>query len=306
MTDSIKKNKNDRPDTWSRKALSLSHLSISKARELLHAEGNHIKLINSVTIFVLTLIFPLLIVGVLSYVVNNNVILNVVYFALLIFTAMPIMSCIVRIAGMTYINRPNDLTEMFYGYSSIRSYGKAIFMSVISVLKLITPVSLGFLIGGIAYFILRQVLSLPESILPWCILIWAVTSIALYLPVLRLYATLYLVIQKNMGFPEAVRTSWNMTKGNLLEIIKLQIRLIPLTVASVIPVGMPLVLYTVPYRICVYCIACEKMKGASVGDKSEVTEKSEDGETDVLAQEKEINNDMCPLRSAEDVEEINE
>ena len=279
------------------KKICLANMAMSKGRELLHAKRNHLQLINGEMFFAIALIFPLIICSLLSFVIENDVAVTVLYACFAFFTAVPMLFGIFKMAGCAYHDEIVDQRDVFYAYASFHKYIKAIFLGLINLLKMITPISCGLILGvGLDKVLSVTVLS-SELIAFLCIALWLAVAFLLYLIAQRLYAVSYLVVCEDLGVIEAIKYSWKITRGRIWQIMKLRIKLLPLTIVSIAVVCMPLFVYTVPYRLCIYSVVCNKFKKEN--DRT-------DSPADRIYICEEILNEISPEEESEGEEEINE
>jgi hypothetical protein len=281
--------------TLREKKICMANMAMHKGRELLHAKRNHLHLIYGEMFSVLALIFPLILCDLLSCVIEKDLVVTALYFGFAFFTALPMFFGLLKTAGNAYLGEDIDQRELFCAYESFHKYIRVLFLGFINLLKLITPISLGLILGVVLDKLLSLTALSPEIIAVLCIALWLLVAFLFYLPMQRLYATSYLVVCENFKTIEAIKCSWKITRGRVWQIIKLRIKLLPLTTVSVAVVCMPLFAYTLPYRLCIYSVVCNKLR--TENDRSE----------NPLRQYEEILNEISPEEEeSEGEEEINE
>ena len=261
----------------------------SKARELLFAGRNYFELILAFIITTTFCIVPIVICYLTSE-LFDELYITVLLLAIEIFISLPLFSGIYRMVGMAVQNQGHGLIDIFYAFSSIKTYLKVIFMNFISFLKYVTPVSVSFIVSSVAAEILGSFNVLHEVAVAIGIILMTVVLL-LFLPVCsRFYAVRFLVMTEDLGAIKALNSSWRITKHKAVKLTFLNISLMPLTVLSMAALLVPFVMYTFPFLICVYSVTCRKLFRADETQKILI----------------ELQNDISPEADAEGVEEINE
>jgi len=296
MIFSKKKKDGTTESAWSNKVLSISKLSMCKGRELLLSGRNHLSLINGEMFSAIALVFPLIICNLLSGVVENDIAIVAIYALVVFLTATPVLFGVVKIAGGAYRGEAIDLRELFYAYASFLKYIKLIFLGLVNLLRLITPISIGLIFAVVLDKVLASTSISPRLVGLICIALWIFVTFVCTLFTQRLYAVSYLVICEDLGTIEAIKYSWRITRGYTWQILKLRVKLLPLTIGSIIVVCMPLFAYTIPYRVCVYIVMCNKLMAGEQTDALEYLSHLSE----------EISNVISPEEISEGEEEINE
>lgn len=256
-----------------------------KARELLIANGNNFVFIISFIIAVSMGLLPLLALSFLRDAISEGT-FAALFIALILFMLAPLILGVYRIAGLAYNHKEYGITDVFYAFSSVKNYFRAIFVVIIGLLKII----IAGIICIFCYAILSAVFGEVAGIkLP---LMLASISVALLTLAFanRFYPLSYLICTKEMGIISAVKNSWRYTKGKTLKLTVLIVRALPVTLLSAIALMVPFMIYNFPFRISLYSVTCGEL-GRSYENKNIKIE---------------IQNTICPEAIGSGVEEINE
>ena len=271
--------------------MSLNYIKLlkSKALELLCARKNYIELILAFIIASTFCIIPIVVCSLTSELLDETI-FTIVLLCIEVFISIPIFSGIYRMIGKACRNKEYGLVDIFFAFTSTRNYFRVIFMNIISFLKYVTPISIGFILS----ITLRDILGNFNILYELVAIIVGVFMAAVILVLLplcnRFYAVRFLVTAEDYDIIGAIKRSWRITKRKAIKLTSLNFSLLPILLISVVALLVPLVIYTFPFLICVYSVACRRLL------REEETNK-------ILI---ESQNDICPEADAAGVEEINE
>lgn len=255
-----------------------SRLISAKSRELLLSDENYITLIFAVIIFAFAIILPF-IAYYMAYGAADGVLIFALFIFIELFVSVPILFGSFRIAGLASKKADMGIVDVFFAFCSIKNYFRAIILSFIHIFKIITPLSIGYIL---AYAVIN-IFNIPNEWSTWVTVAGLAASFVLFLPlILRFYAVDLLVTADDEGVINAIRLSWGYTRKNIAFLLKYSLKMLPLLIVSIVAVCVPLLVYTLPFLFCAYAIVCRKL---------------------ILPQKQ---NDICPEDLSEGVEEINE
>ena len=245
----------------------------AKAKELLFADENYITLILAVIIFALAGVLPIVALYMVSELVDRTI-LAVGFLAVEILTVAPLFFGLIRIAGLASKKADMGLLDIFFAFDSVKNYLRILLLTLVSILRITTPLAIGYIVSYLAV----NFLGAPS----WVMVAGMTVLFVLFLPLnIRLYAVDFLVAADGDGVFRAIKVSWEYTRKNKKFLILYSIENLPLLIASVAAICVPLVIYTIPFLLCAYSISCRKL---------------------ILLKQ----NDICPEEKLEGVEEINE
>ena len=249
----------------------------AKAKELLFADENYVTLILSVIIFALAGVLPIVALYMMSELVDQTI-LSVGFLAVEILTVAPLFFGLIRISGLASKKADMGLLDIFFAFDSVKNYLRILLLTLVSILRITTPLSIGFILARLAIstFNITGMLSMISTV------VLMLLVYALFLPLnIRLYAVNFLVAADGEKIASSIRRSWEYTSKSTVFLLAYSIKMLPLLIASVAAICVPLVIYTIPFLLCAYSISCRKLI--------------------ILKQ-----NDICPEEKLEGVEEINE
>ena len=249
----------------------------AKAKELLFADENYITLILAVIIFAFAGVLPF-VAYYMIYGFVDEPYLTIAFVAVEILTAAPLFFGLIRIAGLASKKADMGLIDIFFAFDSAKSYLRILLLTLVSILRITTPLSIGFILARltISMFNITGMLSMVSTV------VLMILVYALFLPLnIRLYAVNFLVAADGEEIASSIRRSWEYTSKNTVLLLAYSIKMLPLLIASVAAICVPLVIYTIPFLLCAYSISCRKL---------------------ILLKQ----NDICPEEKIEGVEEINE
>lgn len=233
-----------------------ANLLRSKAKELMLSGENHIKLILAVIIIFASGVVPILI----SNMVYNYIeapwadILLIAFEGLLV---IPLWLGILRMATLMAKKNTVSVSDLFFAFSSVRAYFKFLLVGVISLILFVLPIILLIFIIGL--IMTMEIVGAIELIAQVAVLAF---FIALLLPSIWLCcrASLFSALAVNeKGVIKPFFKSIKKTKRKATEIFVSFVGMFPLLIISVLAILLPLVVYTLPYMLCMYAIGAENL-----------------------------------------------
>lgn len=257
----------------------------AKAKQLLHSGENHIFLILAFIAAVGFAAVPLIITFMLSHFIED-MILVAIMIVMEALVVLPVFLGIYRMAGLACRKECFGIIDIFYPFTSIKMYLRSILLSVINILRISTPISVGFILASVIIFCLKMtsLTYFVTAIIGGAV--GFIGALALIPLSFKFYALTYLVVTEEMSVPAAICRSFRMTRGRLWQIVIQRIRIIPLTMISIATICLPLTLYTFPYLVCQYSVSCLRLAKHDTYDL--------------------LLNDIAPAESSAGVEDINE
>lgn len=244
-----------------------------RARELLFSDGNYIALVLALFISLATVMLCYLLAALVSEFTFDWV-SPVMLFLLGFFVCAPMVMGTVRVAVALYSGGENPLAEVFFAFSSYKTYLKTLVLVLLQGVKMFAVIGLPLS----AYVTVSETLAwyLPSLTLMWR-LIAAAMALGLFILLDRLtarfYGTLfYAFADGGVSVIGAIRKSFKNCKGSFRMTLTYKLTAWIFILLSAIPVCIPLIFYTVPYLLSRYVYA---MAHASDGDFTpiELTEK---------------------------------
>lgn len=224
----------------------------SRARELLFSGGNYITLVLALALCAP----PFVLVYVLSATVAAYTVLWVPYamlFILAFLVAVPMVLGAVRVAVAIYGKSENPLSEMFFAFSSPWVYLRTLALAVILIAKLTVSVLPALTVKSFVFAALRSVNVMTDLASLLGVIAGVMIFVLLEALLARFQGLLFFAFADGgVEVLKAVDRSWRHCKGRTLQSLKLWLWFVPLVIISALPVCIPLILYTVPYMLCVY------------------------------------------------------
>ena len=222
-----------------------------KARELMLSGENHITLILAIIVATVTAVAPIMILNMIYMWISQGV-MDTLLFAFWAFITAPICMGILRLACLMAKRQSTSLTELFYGFSSFRTYVKYLGIAIVSLLVFLLPV-VPIILAALLRVILAKLVSV-EWILnatEWATFIIS-ELLAIWLSC-RLSFYSALAVSGNRVFRPLRQSFWR-TRKKTRKTLRLWLSFLPLAFVSIIAILVPMVIYTLPYMLCAYAL----------------------------------------------------
>lgn len=229
----------------------------SEAKELMLAGENHLLLIFSILIVGVTAVVPQYLFG-LIYMFFPYAFVDKLLLALTCILEAPFVYGLLRIAMRISNGERCTLADLFEAYSSIGEFWRSlvlvasvILVSCIETFAIALPIAVANVLKSSATTseLAATVIKIVGVVAVGIVLLWFNSRI---LPFPMLYA-------KGSGIFGAIGRSLRITKKRSFDVLCLQFSLLPLVAVSVIAVLVPLIIYTLPYLICIYAIGVNEL-----------------------------------------------
>ena len=187
-------------------------------------------------------------------------------------------------AGLAYFHKDYAIIDVFYAFSSLKSYLKAIFVAFLGFLKLIIPASVGL----VGYAIVYSILGNANVSTIVAIIVGILVAVVIFVFAGRFYAVSYLIYVEEMTVLDAVKFSFRYTKGVTFRLTLTVARFLPLTLLSFVALMLPFLIYNFPFRLCLYPVICGELK-REYERKGQISEIVNDSPTILSAGVEDIN-----------------
>ena len=235
----------------------------SRARELLFSKENYMIAVISLIVCGATVALPYMLLALVADFVHINA--AYAFFIILeLLTAAPMMLGAVKVACSMTSGGEVSLSDTFFAFSSLAAYAKSLIIVLLQIVKLLLELAGAFAFLSLAGLIpltrdVRTVLSIVAAFAGF----WVVRAV-----LSRFYGFLYFVLTDDeMNIARAMLRSVRICKGRLSRTVGFRISSLPTVLISAIPLGLPLLLYTIPYKLCGYSYYMYEL----VGLESDVT-----------------------------------
>jgi len=266
----------------------------ARARELLFSGGNYMTLV-----FALVICMPPIFLAYITPMIVADYVYEWIPIAILALLEFliggPVLLGTVNVAVALYRGSSAPLSEIFFAFESPRTYFKSLLLTLIQlgkiVLELLSAIIVYSLIDGLPA--LAKVPSLSRGILA---LLGAIAAVAVVKTLLsRLYGVLFFAFDSDeLRIGRAIAASWRSCKGKTLQTVATRLGFLPLFAVSVIPLGIPLLLYTVPYMLCAYVYGMAHIEDGKITvaeTAGPVSDGSEENEEMEINENGDINNE---------------
>ena len=227
-----------------------------KARELMLADENYIKLLLAIIITVANSMVPYILLNMIY-----GIITPVSYFIILtlseIFIIANMLYGIMKMVIRMSDGEETELADLFCGFASIKNVAVSLLSAVLIILPLCVPVIMSFAVAMVlqAFSALETV----NGLIAVGIIIIFITP-AIYLTC-RMMPAYYFICGGN-GIKYSFSKAFYITKRRARKIFAFGIKFLLLTALSFFAVLLPFLFYILPHTLCTYCVGiktlCEK------------------------------------------------
>ena len=264
----------------------------SRARELLFSNENYMIAVISLIACGASVALPYMLFVLVADFVNINA--AYAFFVILeLLTAAPMMLGTVKVACSMTGGCEVSISDTFFAFSSLAAYVKSLIVVLLQIAKLALEFG-----GAVAFMRLVDLVPLAKDVRTVLSIVAAFVGFWIVRTVLsRFYGFLYFVLTDDeMNIVRAVLQSVRICRGRLVSTVGFRISTLPTVLISAIPLGLPLLLYAIPYKLCGYSYYMYELLGlesdVAVSDAAITEEDPEQENNEEKTEENNENGDI--------------
>ena len=222
-----------------------------KARELMLSGENHITLILAIIVAGVTAIAPIMSLNMI-YMWMSQSVMDALCFAFWTLILLPICMGVLRLACLMAKRQGASSIDVFFAFSSFKTYVKYIGIGIVSLLIFLLPVvPIG--VAALLRVLLAKLVSVEWILNTAALVSLAATELLAIWLSLRLSFYSALALTGNSVFRPLRQSFWK-TRKREGRTACLWLSFLPLALVSIIAILVPMVIYTLPYMLCAYAL----------------------------------------------------